>query len=656
MDNNIDILNVSKENKRTKIFIKGWVHTSNYSIVLKTNGKPIQSSIKLFSRYDICKQYKEKIIDNVYGFEISAEISKNIASFDIFVRKTNNDYLIRTVHCNNFYKFTQKIVKVFQTLKKGLRFLWNEYHFIIPPRMMKKYLLDFINKIKDIRSNKKKYFNQEIPEEYHEWLQKQKMPTMDFSFDDITFLVLDDNNYNIIDSNKSLAALNHINKMIIDNHFDISKVTTKYVCILKNTCVVEKAMLYYVFQNKDCDFIYFDNDHLSESLVQINPFFKPDWSYDTLLGCNYIGNLFVIKKTLLSKINFENRNIYAYLLDIIDYIKKPKHISKIIFHEIGKEDSQKNIHYFLSLYFKQKHKKVDIIDNEDKETVSILYALGKKQPLVSIIIPTKDHIDILQKCIDSIYKKTTYKNFEIILIDNNSEKKETFEYLKKCKNVHSNFFVHRLECKFNYSYINNVAVKRFAHGDYILLLNNDTEVITKNWLEIMVGYASQKEIGTVGVKLIFPDNTIQHAGIIMGKGGLAGHAHYGANSNYLSSQWELKVPYNVSGCTAACLMISKEKYFQVGCLEEKLQVAFNDVDFNLKIRDAGYRNIFLPNVELYHYESKSRGLDTTPEKQKRFMQEWQFMENKWKKELSYDPFYNNNFSKEYDYKLDNKEV
>ena len=298
-----------------------------------------------------------------------------------------------------------------------------------------------------------------------------------------------------------------------------------------------------------------------------------------------------------------------------------------------------------------KNEKVKILKNNDKETLTVEYEL-KKQPLVSIVIPTKDAPETLDTCLKSVYEKSTYKNFEIILIDNNSCAPSTFKLFEEYKNKYKNFNVVRMECPFNYSYINNQAVMNHSKGEYIVLLNNDTEIITPNWLELMLGYASKKHIGTVGAKLLFNDDTLQHAGLIIGKGGLAGHAHYGADRYDVGMQWELKIPYDVSGNTAACLMISKEKYMEVGGLEEQLQVAFNDVDFNLKVREKGYNNIYLPIVELYHYESKTRGLDTTPEKQKRFMQEWQFMMNKWNDKLKYDPYYNDNFSKTNDYKLD----
>ena len=204
--------------------------------------------------------------------------------------------------------------------------------------------------------------------------------------------------------------------------------------------------------------------------------------------------------------------------------------------------------------------------------------------------------------------------------------------------------------EFNYSKINNFAVNK-ANGEYIVLLNNDTEIISPDWLNIMVGYASQSHVGAVGTKLLFPDDTIQHAGIVMGKGGLAGHINYGKPRNYQSYRWDLKIPYDYAGCTAACLMFSRKKYDEVGGLEETLEVAFNDVDFNLKLLTKGYYNVFLPGVELYHYESKSRGLDTTPEKQKRFASEWSYMKEKWNDIIEKDPYYNDNYSRNEDYML-----
>ena len=197
--------------------------------------------------------------------------------------------------------------------------------------------------------------------------------------------------------------------------------------------------------------------------------------------------------------------------------------------------------------------------------------------------------------------------------------------------------------EFNYSKINNKAIEKLD-TDYVVLLNNDTEVITDEWLNIMVGYASQQHVGCVGVKLLYPDETIQHAGVILGLGGVASHAYVGADRNDLGYAGRLRVPYDYSANTAACIMISKKKYDEVNGLDENLKVAYNDVDFNIKLLKKGYYNVFLPQVELFHYESKSRGLDTVGEKKKRFEKEESYMYDKWGKDIYNDRFYNSNFS------------
>ena len=194
-------------------------------------------------------------------------------------------------------------------------------------------------------------------------------------------------------------------------------------------------------------------------------------------------------------------------------------------------------------------------------------------------------------------------------------------------------------------------MKNVCHGEYVLMLNNDTEVVTNDWLEKMLLYAMKDGVGSVGAFLMFPDHTIQHAGIIMGKGGVAGHAYSGVSVDIPGYGYELKVPYDVCCCTAACLMTSKKKYLEVEGLNEDLKVAFNDVDFGLKLLKAGYRNVMMPSVKLYHYESKSRGMDKSAEQLKRYYAECDYMKEHWSAYIEHDPFYNDNYSKNSDYQL-----
>ena len=208
-----------------------------------------------------------------------------------------------------------------------------------------------------------------------------------------------------------------------------------------------------------------------------------------------------------------------------------------------------------------------------------------------------------------------------------------------------------LDIPFNYSTINNVAIRQKSMGELIVLLNNDTSIITGDWLERMVSYAQLKHVGSVGVKLLYPDFSIQHAGVISGKGGVAAHRYYRAEYDQQDYMHALSIPYDVACCTAACLMFRRECFDELNGLEEKLSVNFNDVDFGLRLLQHGYQNIFLPNVELFHYESKSRGMDISKEKVKRYLSEVQFMKDRWADFIQHDPFYNNQFDKPYDYRL-----
>lgn len=610
MEFNIDEFKINGN----KLYLSGWVHHDKYKIKVVSNDEE-KIITKHLPRYDINMTFHEKIEENNYGFKEEIEFSKKIKVANIYLVLDNEETLIRKLDNRKLINILRKIKKFLGKIKRGLKFLWREYHFIVPPTMIKKYLKMIFSKKDTTR-----LYNPEIDSEYNDWLEKQSYSKEKVSKKEIT----------IIDSEEKYQKLNNIK--------------TKYVLIINGKVDLIEDFFSETKQatDDDYDLIYFDNDIVENNKFK-KPILKPGWSIDTLLGVNYIGNSYLIKTELLKKLKIKEFNPYYYLLELRNKDIKVKHIEKILYHDYDGISNEKDT---LKNYLKSENIDATVKTNPDKITNTVIYNLEDK-PLISIIIPTKDHADILETCLKSIYEKSTYKNYEIIVIDNNSEEEETFELLKKYDKK-ENFRYKRIECEFNFSYLNNEAVK-MSKGEYILLLNNDIEVISPNWLEIMLGYAKEDHIGTVGVKLIFPDETIQHAGIIMGKGGLAGHAHYGKRRNYISPQYELKIPYNYSASTAACLMVSKKKYQEVNGLEEKLKVAFNDVDFNLKLLDKGYKNIFLPNVELYHYESKSRGLDTTPEKQKRFIEEWAYMKEHWNKYIEHDDYYNDNFSKDKDY-------
>ncbi|MBR3607255.1 MAG: glycosyltransferase family 2 protein, partial [Lachnospiraceae bacterium] len=269
-------------------------------------------------------------------------------------------------------------------------------------------------------------------------------------------------------------------------------------------------------------------------------------------------------------------------------------------------------------------------------------------PKISIIIANKDHKEDLERCISSIYEKSTYDNFEVIIVENNSTEESIFSYYEIIKDTYKNLQIVTYEGSFNYAAVNNLGVS-YAAGEYIILLNNDTQVITVNWMEELLMYAQRQDVGAVGAKLYYPNKTIQHAGVVIGLGAhkTAGHTHYGQSRENLGYMGRLCYAQNVSAVTGACLMVKKSLYEEVEGLEEEFVISLNDVDFCLKLREKGYLNVFTPFAELYHYESISRGLDNQGEKALRYEKESQLFREKWKKQLAQgDPYYNVNFSLE----------
>jgi GT2 family glycosyltransferase len=275
-------------------------------------------------------------------------------------------------------------------------------------------------------------------------------------------------------------------------------------------------------------------------------------------------------------------------------------------------------------------------------TMRVRYALPEPQPLVSIVIPTRDGLDLLEQCLDSVMQKTLYRNYEIIVVDNGSVQEKTLAYFERISRL-PNVRVLRDDSPFNFSALNNRAVE-LARGKYVCLMNNDIEVVSADWLNEMVSLAQQPGIGAVGASLWYPNDTLQHGGVVIGLGGIAGHMHHKMGRGEFGYFGRGSALQNLTAVTAACLVVSKDIYREVGGLDEELAVAFNDVDFCLKIVDAGYRNVWTPHAELYHHESATRGSDLAPEKYQRFLSEIRWMERRWEGWYERDPAYNPNLT------------
>lgn len=264
------------------------------------------------------------------------------------------------------------------------------------------------------------------------------------------------------------------------------------------------------------------------------------------------------------------------------------------------------------------------------------YPLPDPLPLVSIIVPTRDRVDLLKTCVSSVQDKTAYANWEIIIVDNDSAEQETVNYLKIIQQKDCRVKVLHHPGHFNYSAINNCAVSKCS-GQVLVLLNNDIEVISPDWLNELVSHAIRPGVGAVGAKLLYSDNTVQHAGIVMGMGGVAGHVHRFIDSDAPGYYHRASVAQNLSAVTGACLAIVKDRFLSVNGLDENLEVAFNDIDLCLRLLEAGMRNVFTPWAVLYHHESLSRGTNDTPQKQALFEKEYANMKNRWPEKLNVDP-------------------
>ncbi|MCI5648106.1 MAG: glycosyltransferase family 2 protein [Fusicatenibacter sp.] len=414
-----------------------------------------------------------------------------------------------------------------------------------------------------------------------------------------------------------------------------------------------------VEKEPDTDVFYTDEDKVTTDCSEhFQPHFKPEFNPDLLRSNNYICHFFVVRRTLMERVGYLNPEFngaqdYDFIFRCTEQAGKITHIPRILYHwRVHSSSTADNPESKRYAYEAGKRAIMGNLERTGEKGVvtlrsdygfyDVAYPVDGK-PLVSILIPNKDQAKTLEACIRSICQKATYSSYEIIVIENNSTEPETFELYQRLeeKNIR---VIRYPEQGFNYSAINNFGVRE-ARGEYLLFLNNDIEVITPDFIEKMVGNCQRKDVGAVGVKLYYPDHTIQHAGIVIGIGGIAGHAFLGmqgARSGYLH---KASLQMNVSAVTAACMMMKREVFDAVGGFEEKLSVAFNDVDLCLRVGRAGWRIVYNPHVEMYHYESKSRGAEDDENKIRRFQSEIEFMRIRWITLLKAgDPCYNPNLT------------
>ena len=413
--------------------------------------------------------------------------------------------------------------------------------------------------------------------------------------------------------------------------------------------------------DKSIDVIYTDEDKISmDSKEYFEPSFKPDFNLDLLCSVNYICHLFIFSRSIYEKVGAFNKKYdgaqdHDFILRCCEAANRVYHVPKALYHWRSHAAStamsaESKLYAFESgrAAVQAHYMRVGIPATVEQDTFYGTYRTvyhWQDQPLVSIIIPNKDHIDDLQKCIKSIDEKSSYKNIEFVIVENNSTDPATFAYYKKLEQSRDDVkIVYYSKPGFNFSAINNEGA-RHASGDYYLLLNNDIEIINEDCIKEMLDVCRRPEVGICGALLYYPDNTVQHAGVVMGIGGIAGHSFVGLERSEPGYMFRAVVTQDLSAVTAACLMVKKSVFDQVEGLTEDLAVAFNDVDFCLKVRDAGYLVVYNPHAECYHYESKSRGYEDTGEKVARFNSEVEKLEQRWPDILEKgDPYYNPNLS------------
>ncbi len=593
-----------------------------------------------------------------------------------------------------------KFGKLFYLLKKAIYFAWYRHHFLIPPKALIKYTKSFFRVLRRSGGNMSNlYYDHKA---YHKWIKdNEKILTYKkFKYNPLLSIIIpvynveenllrecldsclaqtyahfevciaDDHSTNgnvkdVLEEYKEKdkrfkVVYRNKNGMISEASNSAIKVAQgEFVLFLDADDVLAKDALYYLVEvlnkNKKMDIIYSDEDKLDINGKRCEPHFKPDWSPDTIMSINYVCHLMMLRKSLVDEVEgfrreFDGAQDYDLLLRVVEKTNAIFHVPKILYHWRQSPNSTSicldNKSYIkdaaidvLNEALKRRNLKGEVIHCPNFSGYLVNYE--HNNPLVSIILLTKNHGEMLNSCLEGLYNDTAYKNFEVILIDNGSTEKRTLEVIKSYQQKYKNFKVKVIDGEFNYSYLNNEGAK-LSKGEYLLTLNDDTKVIHRDWLDKMVGYASLNHVGAVGIKLLYKNRKVQHAGVVLGYGGIAGHVYVTANEKESGDFGRLAIPYNYSAVTAACLLVSKKKFMEVGGFDEQLKVACNDVDLCLKLMQKGYSNVLLPQVTMFHYEAVTRGYEKNSTEYKRLLKEQEYMRNKWGKVLESDKYFSNN--------------
>ncbi len=675
--------------------IRGWViyQTPVKIEVCDKEGNELKCKIQRFERADVASMYEEAEIKEKCGFFIEIENLKSKKLQIVF--KAQNSRVVYELNLNKLVLFGKKLG---QLQKKGIRYLktygfgrmirkiFNKFFSInSKPVVYEQWLKRHLPSQKELEQQRNTTFKMtpkfsiivplyRTPENYLRAMvrsvQRQTYENWELCLSDgsganspleniLKDLEREDTRIKIVHNKLPLKISDNTNAaigiaegdfLVFMDHDDELAANALFECV-KAIC-----------ENTGLDILYSDEDKMS---MDGNKFFQPhmksDFNIDLLCTVNYICHLFVVKHNLLQKVGilrpeFDGAQDYDFILRCVEKTKNIFHIPKVLYHwrsheESTAENPESKLYAFeagqraVQAHYDRLGIPATVIKGEYLGLYRTKY-LWEEAPLISIMIPNKDHIDDLERCINSIEERSSYHNYEYIIIENNSEKEETFQFYEKLQEKSPKFHVVYWAGEFNYSSINNFGAQH-ANGEYLLLLNNDTEIINEDCLEELLGYCMRSDVGAVGARLYYEDNTIQHAGVVIGFGGIAGHCFVQQPRGYTGYCHRIICAQDYSAVTAACMMVKRKAFEEVGGLSSDLAVAFNDIDFCLKLGRAGYLIVYNPYAELYHYESKSRGLEDTSEKKARFNKEITTFEKHWPEILRKgDPYYSPNLTLE----------
>lgn len=437
----------------------------------------------------------------------------------------------------------------------------------------------------------------------------------------------------------------------------------EFLCFLDHDDILAPNALYEadraIKAHPACDLLYTDEDKVTADLSEhYQPHLKPDFSLDLLRSNNYICHFLMVRRSLAKKTGgfrreYDGAQDYDFIFRVVEQAREIVHVPEILYHWRTHSSSTSDNPASKKYAFEAGKRAIEgnlsrtgcpgeVLYTQDYGFYRVKYPV-KGTPLLSVIIPNKDEKETLKACLDSFFAKVSYPNYEILIVENNSSSDEIFEYYRSLTGNKRIRFL-RYRHPFNYSAINNFAVRK-ARGEYLLFLNNDITLIDGGCIEEMLGVCMREEVGAAGAKLLYPDNTIQHAGIVIGMGGIAGSMFVDLPAERTGYLHKASLLQDVSAVTAACMMMKKQVFQEAGGFEEKLSVAFNDVDLCLRVREKGYLVVYDPYAVLYHMESRTRGAEDRPEKVRRFQEEIEYMRSRWEKLLKEgDPMYNKNLS------------